>query len=141
MVERSKDWLNQAERDIKQAEASLRDGFYEWACFAAQQASEKSVKALVQVLGGEVWGHSVTGLIDALPQAMRPQHLRDKALELDQAYIPIRYPNAHPIGFPGTLYTKPMAERLIGYGKEILNYCQEKVSRVAREKHSKSSRN
>ena len=45
MVERSKDWLNQAERDIKQAEASLREEFYEWACFAAQQASGKSVKA------------------------------------------------------------------------------------------------
>ena len=30
MVERSKDWLAQAERDIGQAKASLRDGFYEW---------------------------------------------------------------------------------------------------------------
>jgi len=101
MVERSKDWLNQAERDIKQAEALLRDGFYEWACFAAQQASEKSVKALIQVLGGDVWCHSVTALIDAVPEGVRPDHLRDKALELDQAYIPSRYPNAHPVGFPG----------------------------------------
>ena len=88
MVERSKDWLNQAERDIKQAEASIRDGFYKWACFAAQQASGKSVKALIQVLGGDVWGHSVTALIDALPEGVRPYHLRDEALELDQAYIP-----------------------------------------------------
>jgi HEPN domain-containing protein len=55
MVERSKDWLNQAERDIAQAELSLRNELYEWACFAAQQASEKSVKALIQVLGGEAW--------------------------------------------------------------------------------------
>jgi HEPN domain-containing protein len=138
MVERSKDWLNQAERDVKQAEASLRDGFYEWACFAAQQASEKSVKALIQVLGGEVWGHSVTALIDALPEGVKPFHLRDKALELDQAYIPSRYPNAHPAGFPGTMYTKVMAERLIGYAKEIVNYCQETVTRVGRERHSKS---
>jgi HEPN domain-containing protein len=138
MVERSKDWLNQAERDIKQAEASLRDGFYEWACFAAQQASEKSVKALIQVLGGDVWSHSVTALIDALPVEVRPNHLRDKALELDQAYIPSRYPNAHPVGFPGTMYTKVMAERLIGYAKEVVNYCEETVSRAGREKHSKS---
>ena len=48
MVERSKDWLAQAERDIGQAKASLRDGFYEWACFASQQAAEKAVKALIQ---------------------------------------------------------------------------------------------
>ena len=27
--------------------------------------------------------------------------LRDAALELDKAYIPARYPNAHPSGRPG----------------------------------------
>jgi HEPN domain-containing protein len=138
MVERSKDWLNQAERDIKQAEASLRDGFYEWACFAAQQGSEKSVKALVQILGGEAWGHSVAALMDALPEENRPHELRDKALELDQAYILSRYPNAHPAGFPGTAYTKVMAERLIGYATEIVNYCREIVLRVGGERQSKS---
>ena len=137
MVERSKDWLNQAERDITQAELSLRNGLYEWACFAAQQASEKSVKALIQILGGEAWGHSVTALIDALPEDVKPHHLRDKAMELDQAYIPSRYPNAHPVGFPGTAYNKVMAQRLIEYAKEIFSYCQETVSQVARKTRSK----
>jgi len=51
LVERSKDWLNQTDRDIRQAEASLRDELYEWSCFAAQQAAEKAVKALIQRLG------------------------------------------------------------------------------------------
>jgi HEPN domain-containing protein len=127
VVERSKDWLNQAARDIRQAEASLRDELYEWSCFAAQQAAEKAVKALIQSLGGEAWGHSVTALIDALPEKEKPSHLRDKALELDHAYIPSRYPNAHQVGFPGSLYTKKMAERLIGYSKEIIEYCQSKI--------------
>jgi HEPN domain-containing protein len=108
MVERSKDWLDQAERDLKQTEASLRDGFYEWACFAAQQAAVKAVKALIQSLGGEALGHSVAALIQALPENVRPNHLRDQALELDQAYIPSRYPNAHPAGFPGVAYTRKM---------------------------------
>jgi HEPN domain-containing protein len=127
MVERSKDWLAQAQRDIAQAKASLRDGFFEWACFAAQQAAEKAVKGLIQSRGGESWGHSVAGLIDALPDNLRPENLRDKALELDQAYIPSRYPNAHPASFPGENYTRGMAERLIEYSQQIITYCEKKV--------------
>lgn len=124
MVERSTDWLNQAKRDLKQAKSSLKSEFYEWACFASQQAANKAVKALIQSRGGEAWGHSVAALIDATPENVRPSYLRDKALELDQAYVPSRYPNAHPVGFPGSSYTKTMAERLIGYAKEIVDFCE-----------------
>ena len=128
MVERSKDWLAQAERDLAQARASLRDGFFEWACFAAQQGAEKAVKALIQSRSGEAWGHSVAALIDALPDKLRPDNLRDKALELDQAYIPSRYPNAHPVSFPGKTFTHGMAERLIDYADQIIAYCKTKLS-------------
>ena len=115
----------------------MRDGFYEWACFAAQQAAEKAVKALIQSLRGEPWGHSVTGLIDALPENLKPHHLRDGAMELDQAHIPSRYPNAHPAGSPGTAFTKKMSERLIEYGEQILAFCREEVSKVLRERNKR----
>lgn len=129
MVERSKDWLDQAARDLAQARASLRDGFYEWACFAAQQSAEKAVKALIQSRGGESWGHSVAGLMDNLPPTLKVEHLREKALELDQAYIPSRYPNAHPASYPGKTFTKTMAERLIKYAEEIVFYCRDNASK------------
>ena len=132
-MERSADWLSQADRDMKQAETSLREGLYEWACFAAQQAAEKAVKALIQSLGGEAWGHSVAALIDALPNHARPTNLRDKALELDQAHIPSRDPNVHPTGYPGVLYSRIMAERLIGYSKEIIRHCKETIPHVRKE--------
>jgi HEPN domain-containing protein len=128
MVDRSADWLNQAERDLRQAEASLRDWFNEWACFASQQAAEKAVKGLILSLHGEPRGNSVASLIDALPENVRPNHLRDEALELDQAYIPSRYPNAHPVGHPGTAYTRKMGERLIEYSRQIIIHCQQQVS-------------
>ena len=130
MVERSRDWLNQAKRDMKQAESSFKAELYEWACFASQQAAEKAVKALIQSLGGEAWGHSVASLIDALPEHVRPTHLHDKAVELDTAHIPSRYPNAHPVGHSGDLYTRSMAERLIEYAKEIITYCENTVSQT-----------
>jgi len=46
MPNRARDWFNQAIRDLEQAEDSRRWGRHEWACFAAQQAAEKAVKAL-----------------------------------------------------------------------------------------------
>jgi HEPN domain-containing protein len=49
----------------------------------------------------------VTGLLENLPGEMRPsEDLMDAAKELDKAYIPTRYPNAHPQGAPYEYYTK-----------------------------------
>ena len=53
MPNRSKDWFNQALRDLEQARDSLQAGRHEWACFAAHQAAEKAVKALHLRLGQE----------------------------------------------------------------------------------------
>jgi len=46
VVSRATDWLRQALRDLEHAKRSVELGDYEWACFAAQQAAEKAVKAL-----------------------------------------------------------------------------------------------
>lgn len=56
MPNRWKDWLDQAEGDLEQAEASRKDGRHEWACFAAHQAAEKAVKALPQGAPFEHYG-------------------------------------------------------------------------------------
>jgi HEPN domain-containing protein len=45
VANRARDWLEQALRDLAQAEDSRKAGRHEWACFAAQQAAEKAVKA------------------------------------------------------------------------------------------------
>lgn len=49
MSNRASDWLSQAIRDFEQAEASRVEGRHEWACFAAHQAAEKAVKALLSL--------------------------------------------------------------------------------------------
>jgi len=48
MVMRVRDWMRQAEKDLGHARRSLDGGDYEWACFSAQQAAEKAVKALYE---------------------------------------------------------------------------------------------
>lgn len=50
MPERSKDWLSQAIRDLEKAGMDIKWGYYEWACFTAQQAAEKAVKSLFQFI-------------------------------------------------------------------------------------------
>jgi len=130
LVERSKDWLDQAEWDLEHAKHDLKAGFYDWACFSAQQAAEKAIKAVIQKRGGEAWGHSVYELLLELKDKFDVNSLLDKALELDKAYIPTRYPNAHPSLSPRRRYTKIEAERLISYAEEIVNVCKSILSKI-----------
>jgi len=131
MVERSKDWIDQAEGDLKHAEHDLQGGFYDWACFSAQQSAEKAVKAVFQKIGAEAWGHSVYDLmVELRKNFMVPDELLNLALELDKAYIPTRYPNVHPSGSPRRRYTQNEAKRLINYAKKIFEFCKSLLSQI-----------
>ncbi len=130
-MERSADWLDQAESDLSHAVHDMEGSFYEWACFSAQQSAEKAIKAVFQKKGAEVWGHSVSDLLDELNKLMLlPKGLREKALELDKAYIPTRYPDAHPSGSPRKRYTRLEASRLIDYAREIIVLCKSLLSQA-----------
>jgi len=130
-VERSRDWMDQAEGDVRHAQSDMERGFYEWACFSSQQAAEKAVRAVFQKMGAEAWGHSVFDLLNELSKEYAvPEELVNEALELDKAYIPTRYPNAHPSGSPRTRYTKGEARRLIEYAEKILRFCTDLLSRI-----------
>ena len=57
------DWLRQADADLRLA-GHARDGAaHDWACFAAQQAAEKALKAVLMSRGADAWGHTVTALL------------------------------------------------------------------------------
>ena len=125
MPARHEDWLRQAKRDLDQARHAMTGGFHEWACFSAQQAAEKAVKALYQRLGAEAWGHSVASLLTELPQRARPkQELIDQAKSLDRHYIPPRYPNSLPQGIPGDYYTRGEAEEALDHAAAIIAFCE-----------------
>lgn len=130
MPDRSGDWLHQAERDLEQAEDSRRAGRHEWACFAAQQAAEKAVKALHLRLGEEAWGHVVARLLAELPaHAAAPGDLIEKARVLDTFYIPARYPNSHAAGAPFEHYGPLQSEEALRYAGEILAFVRAQMAR------------
>ncbi|MBI4305799.1 MAG: HEPN domain-containing protein [Chloroflexi bacterium] len=129
MTNRARDWLTQAERDLKLASDSQRSGYHEWACFAAHQVAEKAVKALHLRLGQEVWGHVIVDLLTALPGTTSiPSNLKEEASYLDNLYIPSRYPNGHAAGAPFEHYTRLQSDQAITYASEILEFVRSQMA-------------
>ena len=129
MPNRARDWLNQALRDLEQAADSRQAGRHEWACFAAQQAGEKAVKALHLHLGQDAWGHVVAKLLVELPDSVRPPTvLVDKGRVLDTFYIPPRYPNSHPEGAPFEHYGVLQSDEAIRYAGEIIDFVRSQMA-------------
>jgi len=123
MPNRAQDWFRQATRDLEQAEDARQAGRHEWACFAAQQAAEKAIKALHLHLGQEAWGHVVARLLRELPtEVCVPEDLVEQARVLDNFYIPTRYPNSHPEGAPFEHYGPLQSEEAIRYARAILEF-------------------
>ncbi len=70
------------------------------ACFHAQQAIEKALKALLTRVVGDVPLTHLSGvLLEALHACgvLIPETVRNEALESDKYYLPTRYPDA--LGF------------------------------------------
>ncbi|RLI85031.1 MAG: DNA-binding protein [Archaeoglobales archaeon] len=125
MPERSQDWMRQAKRDFEMAKEAMNDGFYEWSCFAAQQAAEKAVKAVFQKMGSVAWGHSVFDLLRALSAKISvPDDVLNCARALDRYYIPTRYPNGFDSGSPFEYFTEEDARNAILYCRRVIEFCE-----------------
>jgi HEPN domain-containing protein len=124
-------WLQTAFEDLEAAQALLSSSKFSHACFLAQQAGEKALKALWHSLGEDPWGHSIQKLIRELPA----ENLRDQmipylniAAALDRYYIPTRYPNGLPDLTPGQYYFKEDAEECIHHARSILDFVKKKIT-------------
>ena len=124
-------WLRQAENDLAVVRMSVREGFYAHACFMSQQAAEKALKALAYLKGDRfVPGHSVKGLLDDLTTTY-PElaSVNDGAKQLDQYYVPTRYPNALPGSAPFEVYGREQAEEAVSIAGGIIQLAERLISR------------
>ena len=115
-------WLAQAENDLAFAALASRERFFAQACFNAQQAAEKALKAFLYARGAEqVFGHSVAELIaecarlDGVFAA-----LQGRVAPLDQFYVATRYPNTLPGGIPAEAFGQADASRALAMAGEVL---------------------
>lgn len=120
-------WLRQAESDLAFAALGAREGFPAQACFTSQQAAEKALKAVLHLSGARfVPEHSVLELLDRAVAAVADAHtaslgrLRDSARQLDQYWIPTRYPNGLPGGIPAEVFTGSQAEDAVGRARAFI---------------------
>jgi HEPN domain-containing protein len=109
---------------------AARERFFAQACFNAQQAAGKALKAFLYARGAEhVLGHSVADLIAecaGLDEALAT--LQGRVAALDQFYVATRYPNTLPGGIPADAFGQADATRALGMAGEVL----EAVKRVLR---------
>ena len=116
-------WLQQAQHDVRAAAHSRKGGFHEIACFLAQQAAEKALKAFLYAQGERpVLGHA-THLLVQRCAAYQPKYLDllDGCRRLDQFYIATRYPNGIPDGIPHDVYTGDQADEAVSISHSILD--------------------
>lgn len=122
-------WLRQAEHDLEFGRLALREGYFGQACFIAQQAAEKAVKAIHYYRGERVvLGHSVVQLAVGL-QAELPavRELREAAGRLDQYYVPTRYPNGLPGGVPFEAFGESQAQAAVEDAGRFVTLAVERI--------------
>lgn len=120
-LEEGQRWLRQAQEDLRWARRLQEEGAFYLACFLAQQAAEKALKAFLYAQGEEVvLGHSVRRLAEEA--SARHPDFADSAARwgiLDTYYIPTRYPNSLPNGIPAEVYTARIAEEAVALAEEV----------------------
>lgn len=120
-------WRDEANRALAGARVQTDAGLHNWACFAAEQAAQLAVKALLHGLGRGPWGHDLVRLAGdtvAAGVTIRAE-IADACRRLSRHYIPARYPDAHPSGPPGDHYGTSDAEDALRDAAAVLTFVDE----------------
>lgn len=92
MREEVKKWFEQAKSDLNAAQSSVTTKNFDWACFQAQQAAEKGLKALLLQKQSKII--KTHDLVFLGTEADIPEHFKEVCKELTLIYIHVRYPTA-----------------------------------------------
>ncbi len=120
----AEDWLSRAEGDLAIARAPLPEGaFYEDLCFHAQQAAEKSLKAVYQHYGKRFrYTHDLDELMTGLRNEgiTVPAEIADSALLTSFAWE-ARYPSlSEPVTQEEYREALHQAEQVVRWALEII---------------------
>ena len=106
-------WFQQAVYDLKAAQWNIKGEFFDTACFISQQSAEKAVKSILYYLGERrkaLLSHSIFEMMKVAQKTVKDLELHlEEARELDLHYVPSRYPNGLPSGFPHQFYSRSTA--------------------------------
>lgn len=122
---RFKVWLRQASYDLQAAMNSCKHGFYEWACFQAEQAAEKALKAIIVFHGKSAPKLHKLGVLVGIVKSIEPKlkNTNIQTEELQSFTFSSRYPFLIPGSFetPHDYIQYEDAQICISQAKKILN--------------------
>lgn len=125
----AKRWFQQASYDLQAVRWNMEGRFYDTACFLAQQAGKKALKSLLYYLGARrvaLLTHSLLEMVqEAAKKVKALERLFEEARELDLHYIPSRYPNGLPSGYPHQFYSEETADRAMKAAEKTFTAVQE----------------
>ncbi len=118
--EEARDWYDAAKIDLEEAKSALREGRYNWACFAAHQCVEKALKVAIMILKHErpPKTHDLTRLLRIAELDLNSE-IRRTIAELSPYYTIARYPNAG-LERPWESIDRETAERFIKTAELVL---------------------
>lgn len=125
-------WLKQSQYDLKVAVWNMEGKFYADACFKAQQACEKALKAFCYFNGErKVLGHSTRDLLEKCSRYNQAfSSLMKNCTKLDKYYITARYPNGLPSGIPNEYFDREEAEEAIRLAEEVLFFVEKTMKKA-----------
>lgn len=119
-------WLNRAEDDILWTKSNIKEGIYYGACFTAQQAVEKALKAYLLYQEGRFDKvHDLVKLIDeCIVFETQFQLYREKVAKLSVYYVQTRYPDISELD----RFSKSDAQEAYASANEIVAFVRNKVA-------------
>ena len=116
-------WQAHARSTLRSAYIDKSSGFYNWACFKAQQSAEYSAKAFLRGIGFDSIGQSVSML---LKKGGFSEDSIKLAKKIDKYYIPTRYTDAWSEGLPEDYYTIEEAEDALECSEKVISDVDDK---------------
>ncbi len=122
----SRKWFEFAQDDLSWSKASFKDGFLKGACFAAQQAAEKALKAYIISQGKNIKKiHDIRALLEeCLKTDESFEELREECSTLNSYYAPTRYPDIGEF----MDFNEKNAKEAYSFAENILSFIEKKLS-------------
>lgn len=129
------EWRQQAERDLGVATYLADGGFHEWACYAAQQAAEKAIKAVRHALAIDLHddsklSHDLNKLaapLYTLWPAIFPPNIKADLITLTQHEADGRYPGLRSGSYLApanpAIYSRATATKAVGVAESVVKRC------------------
>ena len=118
-------WLKQAADDLQWTRANIREEIWNGACFTAQQAAEKALKAFLFSKGKRVMKiHDLGALLEICNDIDSSfEEMRLACATLTDYYLPTRYPDISEF----MSFSDKKAAEALHLAEKIVNFVKKKI--------------